>query len=90
MGVKARGRPEEFDPMLLHTAFEKMIVDLLEKNGNLQKEIDLVEMKAHDEEKKQWSRVGDLQKKNHVCSCIQHCSCCSIIYACYLFIFLLT
>ena len=35
MGATARNTPEEFDPVILHTAFEKMIRDLKDKNNQV-------------------------------------------------------
>ncbi|KAK7104250.1 exocyst complex component 5-like [Littorina saxatilis] len=64
MGARARGRPEDFDPMMLHGAFEKMISDLQEKNAKVQKDIDSWEAAAREEEKRHWGRVGELQKTN--------------------------
>lgn len=64
MGPRARSKPEDFDPMLLHGAFEKMIADLQEKNAKVQKDIDSWEAAAHEEEKRHWARVGELQKTN--------------------------
>lgn len=66
MGARARGRPEDFDPMMLHGAFEKMISDLQEKNAKVQKDIDSWEAAAREEEKRHWGRVGELQKTNQV------------------------
>ncbi|KAK6182191.1 hypothetical protein SNE40_009929 [Patella caerulea] len=64
MGSKARSNPEEFDPILLHTAFEKMINDLQKKNEETQREIERLESSCKDEEKKHWQNVAELQKKN--------------------------
>uniref|UniRef100_A0A2C9KXP7 Exocyst complex component 5 n=1 Tax=Biomphalaria glabrata TaxID=6526 RepID=A0A2C9KXP7_BIOGL len=64
MGANARSSPEEFDPVILHTAFEKMIKDLKDKNNQVQKKIDKLELECKDEEKRHWNRVGELQKKN--------------------------
>ncbi|KAK7502742.1 hypothetical protein BaRGS_00005992 [Batillaria attramentaria] len=64
MGARARGKTEDFDPMLLHSAFEKMITDLQDKNAKVQKQIDALEAAAHEEEKRHWGRVGELQKTN--------------------------
>lgn len=66
MGARARGKPEDFDPMLLHGAFEKMIADLQDKNAKVQKDIDSWEAAAREEEKRHWARVGELQKTNQV------------------------
>lgn len=35
MGASARSSPEEFDPVLLYNAFEKMIRDLKDKNSQV-------------------------------------------------------
>ena len=35
MGAHARSSPEEFDPDILHKAFEKMIKDLKDKNNQV-------------------------------------------------------
>ncbi|XP_005100941.1 exocyst complex component 5 [Aplysia californica] len=64
MGAHARSSPEEFDPDLLHKAFEKMIRDLKDKNNQVQRKIDRLEAECKDEEKRHWNRVAELQKKN--------------------------
>ncbi|KAH9523046.1 Exocyst complex component 5 [Bulinus truncatus] len=64
MGANARSSPEEFDPIILHTAFEKMIKDLKDKNNQVQKKIDKLELECKEEEKRHWNRVAELQKKN--------------------------
>ncbi|XP_059169792.1 exocyst complex component 5-like [Physella acuta] len=64
MGATARSSPEEFDPMILYTAFEKMIRELKEKNSSVQRKIDNLESECKDEEKRHWNRVAELQKKN--------------------------
>lgn len=64
MGAHARSSPEEFDPDILHRAFEKMIRDLKDKNSQVQRKIDRLETECKDEEKRHWNRVADLQKKN--------------------------
>ncbi|ESO94153.1 hypothetical protein LOTGIDRAFT_215620 [Lottia gigantea] len=64
MGSKAGSNPEDFDPMKLHTAFEKMIGDLQKKNEDKQKRIEQLENSCKEEEKKHWQRVMELQKKN--------------------------
>lgn len=66
MGARARGKPEEFEPLVLHAAFERMINDLREKNADVQRKIDSLEASAREEEKRHWSRVGELQKTNQV------------------------
>lgn len=66
MGSRARGRPEEFEPMPLHKAFENMISDLQKKNTEIQGKIDKFELHAREEEKRHWARVGELQKTNQV------------------------
>lgn len=64
MGATARNTPEEFDPVILHTAFEKMIRDLKEKNNQVQRKIDKLTTECKEEEKRHWNRVAELQKKN--------------------------
>ncbi|KAK3600903.1 hypothetical protein CHS0354_013280 [Potamilus streckersoni] len=64
MGTKAKSSHTEFDPMLLHTAFEKMIQDLKDKNVQVQRKVEKLEEICKEEEKKHWQRVADLQKKN--------------------------
>ncbi|CAG2256770.1 EXOC5 [Mytilus edulis] len=54
----------QFNPMLLHTAFEKMIKDLEGKNAQIEKKIEKLEENCKDEEKRHWHRVAELQKKN--------------------------
>lgn len=67
MGTKARSQHDEFDPMLLHGAFEKMIADLKQKNKMVQQRVDKLEEECKDEEKKHWSRVVELQRTNQAC-----------------------
>ncbi|CAL1536919.1 unnamed protein product [Lymnaea stagnalis] len=64
MGATARSSPEEFDPEILHKAFEKMIHDLKDKNNQVQNKINRLESECKDEEKRHWNRVAELQKKN--------------------------
>ncbi|KAL4237391.1 Exocyst complex component 5 [Mactra antiquata] len=64
MGTKARSQHEEFDPMLLHGAFERMIADLKHKNDMVQHRVDKLEEECKEEEKKHWARVVDLQRNN--------------------------
>ncbi|WAR03182.1 EXOC5-like protein [Mya arenaria] len=64
MGTKARSQHDEFDPMLLHGAFEQMISDLKQKNRMVQQRVDKLEDECKEEEKKHWSRVVDLQRNN--------------------------
>ncbi|XP_046561965.1 LOW QUALITY PROTEIN: exocyst complex component 5-like [Haliotis rubra] len=66
MGSRARHTsPEDFDPMLLHSTFEKVIRDLKEKNVMIARKIEKLENNCKDEEKRHWQRVSELQKKNH-------------------------
>ncbi|XP_052273620.1 exocyst complex component 5-like isoform X2 [Dreissena polymorpha] len=64
MGTKARSQHDEFDPMLLLGAFEKMISELKVMNKKVQAGIDKLEVDCKDEERKLWSRIGDLQRNN--------------------------
>ena len=66
MGAKARSQHDEFDPMLLHKSFEKMIQDLKQKDAMVQQRVDKLEVECKEEEKKLWSRIVDLQKSNQV------------------------
>ena len=66
MGTKARNNVDDFDPWALHSAFEKMIKDLEEKNKQKEKEVERLEQACKDEEKRHWQRVAELQKKNQV------------------------
>ena len=66
MGAKARSHLDEFDPMLLHNAFERMIQDLKHKNAMVQQRVDKLEVECKDEEKKLWSKIVDLQRNNQV------------------------
>ncbi|CAG5129828.1 unnamed protein product, partial [Candidula unifasciata] len=64
MGANARSSPEEFDPVILYTSFEKMIQDLKEKNNKIQSKVTSLELQCTDEEKRHWNRVSELEKKN--------------------------
>ncbi|OWF53753.1 exocyst complex component 5-like [Mizuhopecten yessoensis] len=64
MGTKGRSNHDDFDPMLLHGSFEKMIQDLKEKNAQMEKKVEKLEDACKEEEKRHWQRVGDLQKRN--------------------------
>lgn len=64
MGTRAQTNCDEFDPMSLHAAFERMIRDLREKNLQMHKKIEKLEMSCKDEEKRHWQRVTELQRKN--------------------------
>ncbi|KAK3093226.1 hypothetical protein FSP39_012945, partial [Pinctada imbricata] len=64
MGNKARNNVEDFDPWALHSAFEKMIKDLEDKNKQMEKKVEKLEQACKDEEKRHWQRVAELQKKN--------------------------
>ena len=66
MGAKARSQHDEFDPMVLHNAFEKMIQDLKHKNAMVQQRVDKLEVESQEEEKKLWSKIVDLQRNNQV------------------------
>lgn len=66
MGTRAQTNCDEFDPMSLHAAFERMIRDLREKNLQMHKKIEKLEMSCKDEEKRHWQRVTELQRKNQV------------------------
>ncbi|KAJ8308969.1 hypothetical protein KUTeg_013843 [Tegillarca granosa] len=64
MGTKAKNNHDEFDPMMLHNAFEKMISDLKDKNIQMEKKVEKLELACKDEEKRHWQRVAELQKRN--------------------------
>lgn len=66
MGTKAKNNHDEFDPMMLHNAFEKMISDLKDKNIQMEKKVEKLELACKDEEKRHWQRVAELQKRNQV------------------------
>lgn len=66
MGTKARNDHDEFDPVLLHTAFERMIGDLKDKNVQIQRKVERLEHECKEEEKRHWQRVAELQKRNQV------------------------
>ena len=66
MGTKAKSQHEEFDPMILHGAFERMIADLKQKNDLVQQRVDKLEEECMEEEKKLWTKVMDQQKNNQV------------------------
>ncbi|KAL5008482.1 hypothetical protein ScPMuIL_014063 [Solemya velum] len=64
MGTKARNDHDEFDPVLLHSAFERMISDLKDKNVQIQRKVEKLENECKEEEKRHWQRVAELQKRN--------------------------
>ena len=64
--IGMRGNQTQFDPMMLHGAFEKMIKELEIKNTQIEKKIEKLEENCKEEEKGHWHRVADLQKKNQV------------------------
>ena len=72
MGTKARSQHDEFDPMLLHKAFEQMLVDLKQKNQMVQQRVDKLEEECKEEEKKHWARVHELQRNNQVLTIVHH------------------
>ena len=65
-GGVSRGNTEDFDPMLLHAAFEKTIRELKEMNVRIQNQVESLETQCTDEEKVHWQRVAELQKHNQV------------------------
>lgn len=78
-----RGSQAQFDPMVLHAAFEKMIKDLEAKNSQVEKKIEILEENCKDEEKRHWQRVAELKKKNEVekiCALKQRQQFKSILY----------
>ncbi|XP_013404550.1 exocyst complex component 5 [Lingula anatina] len=54
----------DFDPMSLHQAFEKMILDLKEEEVRVAKRAERLETQVKEEEKKHRQRVSELQKQN--------------------------
>ncbi|XP_041351555.1 exocyst complex component 5-like isoform X2 [Gigantopelta aegis] len=64
MGSKARSNLDEFNPIVLHSAFESMIRDLKDKNVQVTRDIEKLENNCKEEEKRHWQRVAELQKKN--------------------------
>ena len=68
MGSKARSNLDEFNPVVLHSAFESMIRDLNKKNVQVTRDIERLENSCKEEEKRHWQRVAELQKKNQVCA----------------------
>lgn len=62
--IGMRGNQTQFDPMMLHGAFEKMIKELEIKNTQIEKKIEKLDENCKEEEKRHWHRVADLQKKN--------------------------
>ncbi|GAB1597556.1 exocyst complex component 5-like [Argonauta hians] len=64
MGSRAQSNCDEFDPMTLHAAFERMITDLKEKNLQVHKKVERLENSCKEEEKRHWQRVAELQRKN--------------------------
>ncbi len=65
-GGVSRANVDDFDPMLLHDAFEKTIKDLKEMNVMIQRQVDRLEGVCKDEEKIHWQKVTELQKHNQV------------------------
>ena len=57
---------ENFDPLLLHAAFEKTIRDLKEMNVSVMKQVEQLETECNDEEKAHWQRVAKLHEHNQV------------------------
>ena len=66
MGTKTRSSHDDFDPWLLHSAFEKAIKDLEDKNNQMEKKVEKLEQACKDEDRRHWQRVAELQKKNQV------------------------
>ena len=62
--IGSRGSHDDFDPMALHSAFEKMIKDLNDKNVQMEAKIGKLEQACTEEEKRHWQRVTELQKRN--------------------------
>ena len=65
---------ENFDPLLLHAAFEKTIRDLKEMNVGVMKQVEQLETECNDEEKAHWQRVAKLHEHNQVL--------CHIVFDC--------
>ena len=65
-GGVSRTKAEDFDPMVLHSAFEKTIKSLKDMNVTVQKNIERLEGGCKDEEKVHWLKVTELQKHNQV------------------------
>ena len=57
---------EDFDPMVLHAAFEKTISDLKDMAVSMQRRVERVEQQCKEEEKQHWQKVAELQKQNQV------------------------
>jgi len=57
---------ENFDPLSLHSAFEKTIRDLKEMNVSVMKQVEQLETECNDEEKAHWQRVAKLHEHNQV------------------------
>jgi len=55
-----------FDPLRLHSAFEKTIRDLKEMNMSVMKQVEQLEVECNDEEKAHWQRVSKLHEHNQV------------------------
>ena len=65
-GGVSRNNQRDFDPMVMHYAFEKTIRELKEKNVQIQKQVEKLEAACKEEEKAHWQRVSELQKHNQV------------------------
>jgi len=57
---------DNFDPLRLHSAFEKTIRDLKEMNVSVMKQVEQLEAECNDEEKAHWQRVAKLHEHNQV------------------------
>ena len=60
---------DDFDPMILHSAFEKTIRELQDMNTKVLQQVDQLEQECTDEEKLHWQRVAELHKHNQVHTC---------------------
>lgn len=55
---------EDFEPMVLHDAFEQAIRDLKMLDEMTQKKSERLEMMCKEEEKRHWQKIAELQTKN--------------------------
>ncbi|ELU10626.1 hypothetical protein CAPTEDRAFT_182979 [Capitella teleta] len=64
MGGHSRKNQDNFDPVLLHSSFERTIKDLKDLNIQVQKMVEKSEETCRDEERAHWTRVAELQRNN--------------------------
>lgn len=73
-GGVTRNNVEDFDPMVLHEAFENTIKDLKDMSVRVQRTVDRLEVTMKDEEKIHWQKVSELMEHNRVSQGVVHCA----------------